>query len=241
MSNVIPFRFKEVNIRIVSHEDGEPWFIAREVATLLGYSNVSDAISRHCKGGRETRLPSAGGDQMVKIIPERDVYRLIMRSKLPAAEEFEEWVVTEVLPSIRKNGAYSVQPNSLSRMDILKLAMAAENENIQLKNQLEEVQPKADCYDAIVMSEGAISIGEAAKVIGTGRNRLMTFLRQEKWVTKWNEPYQGRIESGHMDVKISQFDHPEKGLQRKITPLITGKGLTALQKLYSNRVFELRA
>lgn len=86
--------------------DGEPWFVARDVATVLGYSDVSQAVRMHCKGVVESTIPTAGGNQKAKIIPERDVYRLIMRSKLPAAERFEEWVVGEVLPTIRKRGVY---------------------------------------------------------------------------------------------------------------------------------------
>lgn len=87
-------------------EQGEPWFVAKDVAEILGYSNPHDAVRRFCKGVSETRTPSAGGMQTVKIIPERDLYRLIMRSKLPSAERFEEWVVGEVLPAIRKHGGY---------------------------------------------------------------------------------------------------------------------------------------
>lgn len=99
------FFFEGLAVRTVV-KDGEPWFVAKDVAEILGYKNTSKAISDHCKGGNETLLPSAGGMQTVKIIPERDIYRLVMKSKLPSAEKFEEWVVSEVLPSIRKTGGY---------------------------------------------------------------------------------------------------------------------------------------
>ena len=105
MSAVTLFDFKSSPVRVVER-DGAPWFVARDVAELLGYANTREAILDNCKGGSEQLLPSAGGAQLTKIIPERDVYRLILRSKLPAAEEFEEWVVGTVLPSIRKNGGY---------------------------------------------------------------------------------------------------------------------------------------
>lgn len=107
MSNVIPFDFHGHSVRVIN-VDHDPWFLARDVAEILEYKNPLKAIRDHCKGVNETVLPSAGGPQTVKIIPERDVYRLVMRSKLPAAEEFEEWVVGEVLPSIRKTGGYQV-------------------------------------------------------------------------------------------------------------------------------------
>lgn len=91
MSNVIPFKFKNTDVRVITDEQGEPWFVAKDVAELLGYSDTAKAIRTHCKGVDEMATPSGGGVQKVKIIPERDVYRLIMRSKLPAAEAFEEF------------------------------------------------------------------------------------------------------------------------------------------------------
>ena len=81
-------------------------FVASDVAKALGYSRPADAITAHCKGSVKHRLPTNGGMQELKIIPEGDVYRLITHSKLPAAEKFESWVFDEFLPSIRKHGAY---------------------------------------------------------------------------------------------------------------------------------------
>ncbi|MBK5912331.1 hypothetical protein CCR85_12625 [Rhodothalassium salexigens] len=88
--------------------DGEPWFVARDVAERLGYRLAKDAVAAHCKGAVKRRLLTPGGPQAMAIIPERDVYRLVMRSRLPEAEAFEEWVVGEVLPAIRKTGRYDV-------------------------------------------------------------------------------------------------------------------------------------
>lgn len=105
LSPTIPLDFEGAAVRVVKI-DGEPWFVAKDVAELLGYAAPRNAIRAHCKGGTETVLPSPGGQQTMTIIPERDVYRLVMRSKLPAAERFEEWVTGTVLPAIRKDGAY---------------------------------------------------------------------------------------------------------------------------------------
>lgn len=93
-------------IRIID-ENGEPWFVASEVAKVLGYTNPQKAIRDHCKGVNETFTPTSGGNQKTKIIPESDVYRLILRSKLPQAEAFQDWVVCEILPAIRKTGRYA--------------------------------------------------------------------------------------------------------------------------------------
>lgn len=86
--------------------NGEPWFIASDVAKALGYSDTAKAIRTHCKGVAEMDTPTNGGVQKMKIITEGDMYRLIMKSKLPSAEKFEEWVCDEILPSIRKTGGY---------------------------------------------------------------------------------------------------------------------------------------
>lgn len=108
---IIPFDFKGHQVRTVVC-DGEPLFVAFDVATLLGYANQRDAVATHCKAARKVDLNTVAdrdgirGNPNVTVIPERDVYRLVMRSHLPAAEEFEEWVVGTVLPSIRKNGGY---------------------------------------------------------------------------------------------------------------------------------------
>ncbi|QSV17675.1 phage antirepressor KilAC domain-containing protein (plasmid) [Photobacterium ganghwense] len=105
------------------------------------------------------------------------------------------------------------------------------------ERQLQLVQPKVDFAEQVSIAPDAITVGEAAKLCGTGRTRLFAFLRQLKWLTRHNEPYQAIIESGYMDVKISQFEHPTQGLKNSITPLVTGKGLLKLQtKLKEGRL-----
>ena len=96
-------------VRIIMNENNEPLFCAKDVAAALGYSDTADAIQRHCKSGKKVFHPhenGIGGVNMI-YIPEKDVYRLIMRSNLPDAEKFQDWVCDEVLPSIRKYGIYA--------------------------------------------------------------------------------------------------------------------------------------
>lgn len=108
------FQFDGAKVRVVV-KDGEPWFVASDVAEVLGYVRPADAVAEHCKGtlpfvyGETPNAKGRGGlgaNTTISIIPERDIYRLVMRSKLPSAERFEEWVVGEVLPTIRKHGVY---------------------------------------------------------------------------------------------------------------------------------------
>jgi len=101
------FKYEATQVRVIER-DGEPWFVAKDVCTVLGYSHPPTAVRQHCKGSVVIHHSTSvsGGNPRLTIIPERDVYRLIMRSKLPSAERFEEWVVGEVLPQIRKTGGY---------------------------------------------------------------------------------------------------------------------------------------
>lgn len=108
--DVIPFDFDGAAVRVITDKLGDPWFVANDIAVALGYAKPENAVARHCKAA--TTTPKQGGGFMT-VIPERDLYRLVMKSKLPAAERFEEWVVGQVLPSIRKTGSFSVQaPNN---------------------------------------------------------------------------------------------------------------------------------
>ena len=104
--SVVPFMFDSQEIRTITDEEGNLYFVAKEIAKTLGYSRARDAIKAHCKGAAKYRLPSNGGLQETFIIPESDVYRLITKSRLPEAERFEKWVFEEVLPSIGRTGQY---------------------------------------------------------------------------------------------------------------------------------------
>jgi len=104
------FGDSKIRVSIIA---GEPWFVAADICAALGYANASDAITKHCKGiAKRYPLSTPGGKQEMRIIGEPDLYRLIIGSSLPAAEAFEKWIFEEVLPSIRKTGAYSLTPEA---------------------------------------------------------------------------------------------------------------------------------
>ena len=117
MSDLSVFAFDSQAVRVVM-VDGEPWFVGKDVAEVLGYARPNDALQQHCKGAVERRpLSTPGGTQELRMISEPDMLRLIVGSKLPAAERFERWVFEEVLPSIRKTGAY-VDPKAPGAMGV---------------------------------------------------------------------------------------------------------------------------
>lgn len=113
---VTPFDFHGFPVRVIDEGNGEPWFIAKDIAEALGYANTSKAINAHCKAVNTCHTEMGGQVRAVQIIPERDLYRLVMKSKLPAAEQFEEWVVGQVLPTIRKTGSYTAQETNNSKV-----------------------------------------------------------------------------------------------------------------------------
>lgn len=124
-------------VKVAMDESGEPLFCAKDVATALGYIDTSDAIKRHCKSGKKVFHPHSNGIGGVNMIyvSEKDVYRLIMRSNLPDAEKFQDWVCDEVLPSIRKHGVYMTQ-------ETIEKAITSPDFLIRLATQLKEEQQK---------------------------------------------------------------------------------------------------
>jgi len=240
MKDIIPFQFRQADIRVIQDENGEPYFIAKDVATVLGYSNPLKAIRDHCKGVNETVTPSNGGTQTVKIIPERDVYRLIMRSKLPAAEKFEEWVVSEVLPSIRKHGGYmtpeKVEEAILNPDTLIKLATALKDEQLKRKRaekRIEQDRPKVVFAESVEVAETTILIGELAKLVkqstgyDVGQRRMFEWMRENGYLHKagssYNLPTQRSMNLGVFVIKEGTISRSD-GTHITRTTKVTGKG-----------------
>lgn len=208
--------------------DGKPYFVANDVARALGYASPKDAVLRHCKGATIQRYLTNGGEQEVKMIPEGDIYRLIIRSSLPSAEKFETWVFDEVIPSIRKTGGYNL-PKTYAEA-LRELADRTEKmEALQKQNQL--MQPKAEFFDAVTDSKTAIPIGDVAKIldIGIGRNKLFEFLREKNILTSDNRPYQRYIDAGYFRV-IEQKYEVNGEVRINIKTLVFQKGIDWIRK-----------
>jgi len=172
---ITPFNFKGNDVTVIEDSQGNPWWVASEVCAILGYANPWDAIARHCKRSQKMTLGihevGGGGRDIRTIIPEPDLYRLISHSKLPAAEQFEEWVFEEVLPSIRKTGGYIHGADQMSEKEILAAAFQIAERTIdEQKRKIEADRPKVESFHKLMDTDGLFNITKTAKVLGVGRN-----------------------------------------------------------------------
>lgn len=154
MNNILQFNNKEFGELTVIEKDGEFFFLGKEVAEKLGYSNTRDALARHVDIEDRADVGIHDGRQIrsMTAINESGLYSLILSSKLPSAKRFKHWVTKEVLPSIRKNGGYIAGQEKLTNEEILAKAMLVANNVIEEKNQkIKELEPKANYHDQLVI------------------------------------------------------------------------------------------
>nr|WP_313740524.1 Bro-N domain-containing protein [Pseudomonas sp.] len=232
------FNFEGFDVRVVII-DGEPWFSARDVAEGLGYSNPQKAVRDHCKSPRPVGVndsftlgPSAN------IIPERDVYRLVMRSKLPEAERFEEWVVGEVLPSIRKTGAYSAAqaPANLSKLEILQMALESEKALVLLTVEVQAQASKIEHLENL-FKEGMTATQFCKGLNGVNVMQVNAFLKARNWLyAEGRSGTRYRVAAYARDKYMTEHQHEVtphgKDAFISYTPILLRKGATRLYELY---------
>lgn len=237
-------------VRVIQ-EDGKALFVASDVAKALGYSNPRKAVGDHCKGvtkrdiGVQTGLKANGTPALQNIgasfIPESDVIRLIMRSKLPTAEQYQDWVFEEVLPAIHKQGGYMVTNVNESDEDIMARALNIANETLrrraerikQLESKQQEDKPKVLFADAVATSKRSCLVHELAKIIAQngvniGQNRLFSWLREKGYLCSkgefYNQPSQRSMEMGLFEIKKTTINKPDGTVLVSNTTKVTGKG-----------------
>ena len=240
--DVIPFMFESNRVRAVRDEQGEPLFVAADVAAALGYAKPENAVSRHCRATLKRGIPTLGGMQDMTVIPERDVYRLIMRSKLPSAQHFEEWVVGEVLPAIRKTGSYGVDPMlALNDPAMLRGLLANYSEKvIALEGRVAEQAPKVAALDRIAThSDGSLCITDAAKQLQIPPKKLFALMSCAGWIYRragsahWTA-YQDKIKAGLLEHKITTVSIPGEDDRMTTQVRVKAKGIARLSIEISN-------
>lgn len=214
------FNFEQNEVRTFLEND-IPYFVANDVAKTLGYKNPSDATNKHCKKAVKTwGSDSLGRRQSFKVIPESDVYRLIIKSNLPSAEKFEAWVMEEVLPQIRKHGMYATD-ELLNNPDLLiEVATKLKEERtlrLIAEQRVNELQPKADYYDRILNNKGLVTVSTIAKNYGMSAvsfNKLLhelgiQFNQSGTWLL-----YSKFQDKGY--THIEPFDYEDKNGNRQV-------------------------
>lgn len=231
------------NVRTLETDDGKVMFCGSDIAKALGYVNSRKAIADHCRCVTKCDAPhpqSAGKTIEMTFIPESDVYRLAFGSKLPNAERFTDWVTEEVIPSIRKHGAYMTADTIKKAMQspdfIIQLATelkAEQEKNRQLESKIEADKPKTIFADAVSVSHSSILIGDLAKLIRQngyeiGQKRLFAWMRDNGYLMKsgssTNLPTQYSMERGWFEIKETTVTHADGHTTISKTTKVTGKG-----------------
>nr|DAT17777.1 MAG TPA: repressor domain protein [Caudoviricetes sp.] len=224
--------------------EGKPYFCGSDVAKALGYTNPNKAVNDHCRDITKCSTPISGKIQEINFIPEGDLYRLIVSSKLPTAEKFEHWVFDEVLPSIRKHGLYATD-ELLNNPDLIiqmatklkeerEVRKALEIESKIKDQQIAELQPKATYYDLILQCKDLLSMTEIAKDYGKSAKGMNSMLNdfgiQYKQGGVWFL-YAKYQDKGYTQTKTQNYNRPDGTQGSRVHMYWTQKGRLFLYDL----------
>lgn len=250
MNALTPFTFPVTGepVRTILLDD-EPWFIASDVTAILGYSNGRDAIGRlpeRMKGVGLADTP--GGRQKMSVINEAGVYRLVMRSNIAAAEQFQDWLAEEVLPLIRTTGAYAVP--TLTNRDLALMVIAEADRADSAEKRVAELAPAAESWETLASANGDYSVADAAKVLSRdstiqiGRDRLFTVMYKLGWTYRGGDGRwrikQTAVETGRLSELPSSHYHPRTGELVLDPPQVrvTVKGVHDLRRALGAKALE---
>lgn len=244
MNEVTIFNNEEFGSIRTVEIDGEIWFVGKDVAEKLGYKDTVNALKSHVDEEdkrRGCRITTPSGTQEMTIINESGLYSLVLSSKLPRAKAFKRWITSEVIPSIRKHGAYMTLETAeqmLNNPDIMiRLLQELKSEQEQrreLERQKRENAPKVLFAEAVETSDSTVTVGDLAKIlkqngIEIGRDRLFHWMRENGYLIKmegtdFNVPTQKGMNAGLFELKESLVKLPNGKLLIGKTPKVTGKG-----------------
>lgn len=244
MNNISTFRNPAFGSVRAVRIDNEPYFVGKDVATILGYKDSSDAIKKHVDNEDKLtrRFADSGQNREMYIINESGLYSLILSSKLPKAKEFKRWVTSEVLPTIRKTGGYVNNTAqfvdsyfgqlNLEQKHALTLMF---DESKRMSEQLKEQAPKVLFANAVETAHTSILIGDLAKIIkqngvDIGQKRLFEWMRQNGYLIKGgsskNMPTQRSMDQELFEVKETTINNPDGSVRVTKTTKVPGKGQT---------------
>ena len=223
-------------IRAMRDANGEPWFIAKDVCDALGVAtNHLREEGRGLDDDEVSTLPNWEGKGAAPlIISEAGLYSLVLKSRKPEAKRFKRWVTHEVLPALRRDGAYVASDGAEDDATLMARALLAAKRAIDRKDRrIAELEPKALFADAVSASDGTCLVGELAKMMTqagftVGQNRLFAILRNDGYLGKSgsnrNVPLQRYVEMGLFKIKETAITHADGHVTINRTPKVTGKG-----------------
>lgn len=233
---LVPFNYGEAQVRVVTI-DGEPWFVLADLCRVLSLTNpsmVADRIEADALSTAEV-TDAIGRKQSARIVSEPGMYEVIFLSRKPEAREFKRWITGTVLPEIRRTGSYGTpafDPASLSRQEILRLALNAEEERLALETENKVLAPKAEAYDDFLDATGKYGVGAVAKMLGSSQNKLFRDLRNAGvFIAKGpmrNTPYQKYMH--HFEVKAHTFDRSNGEQGTSYTTYVQPSGIDFIRR-----------
>ena len=234
MNELQNFSFNNLQVRTVLIEN-EPWFVVADVAKVIEATNPTDLAK--LVDDEDKSRQSLGSGSPKNIINESGLYQILLRSNNRNAKPFRKWVTREVLPSIRKHGAYMTDSKAQDVLNGSGLADLLLQAGQQLKEKeliITKMKPKALFADSVATSKSSILVGHLAKLLrqndyNIGQNRLFEVLREEGWLSNrkgedWNMPTQKALERGLFEIKESTQNNPDGSVRITKTPKVTGKG-----------------
>lgn len=237
MNDIQKFTNDEFGTIRVADNNGEPWFVAKDVCDALGIAtnHVKDGLdSDEVRNLPITEIGPKKGGKAPLIVSEPGFYKLVMKSRKPEAKAFQRWVTHEVLPSIRKQGGYMTASADETPEQIMARAlMLAKDTMDRQQREIAELRPKALFADAVAASDGTCLIGELAKMmrqngVQVGQNRLFEWLRRDGFLGKtgsnYNVPTQMAMERGLFRIKETAVTHSDGHVTVNRTPKATGRG-----------------
>lgn len=253
MNQIQTFDFQGYELRTVLICN-EPWFVAKDVCSILDIKNSRDALSRLDQDEKGVVLTDTpGGKQKMQAVNEFGLYSLVLSSRKPEAKQFKRWITHEVIPSIRKHGAYMTSEKIeevLTNPDtIIKLATTLKEEQQrrrEAEKKIEQQKPKVLFANAVETSESSVLVGELAKIlrqngVDIGQNRLFRWLRENGYLCKqrgenYNLPTQYSMDLGLFEIKKRTINNPDGSVRVTRTPKVTGKG----QIYFVNKFLEIK-
>ncbi|QQD82646.1 phage antirepressor KilAC domain-containing protein [Bacillus siamensis] len=232
------FNYQNQEVRTVI-QDGQPWFVAKDVCEILGIKNATQAVSK--LDVDERSMLNIGRQGNTNIVNEPGLYTLILGSRKPEAKQFKRWITHEVIPTIRKTGGYVANDDLFIQTYLpqadeqTKHFFKATLQTMKEQNkQIEAMKPKALFADAVETSESSVLVGELAKLlqqnnVQIGPNKLFEWLRENGYLIRkkgesYNLPTQRSMDMGLFEIKKRAVNNPDGSIRTTRTPKVTGKG-----------------